>query len=104
MLYRHPATFLRCDALAPILTSSSKLACRISSRHGTTMRPGGRFEKRGSSDAYTRPPLMLHGYSESTRPPSAGSSRGRQPHPSKEYQACQIMLTELCQIILKVTT
>ena len=31
----------------------------------------------------TKRPLMPHGYSESIRPPSVGSSRGRQPHPSR---------------------
>src|ERR1017187_4631742 len=49
LLYRNAAPLLRFDPLPPILTSSSDLACRISSRHGTTMRAGGRLRKRGSS-------------------------------------------------------
>src|ERR1017187_4109523 len=55
LLYRNPPPLLRFDPLPPILTSSSDLACRISSRHGTTMRAGGRLGKRGSLDAYNYP-------------------------------------------------
>jgi hypothetical protein len=48
-----------------------------------------------------RPPRMLPGYSESTRPPfvaclqTAGTNR--------QDEACQVMLKELCQIFRKVT-
>jgi hypothetical protein len=45
-----------------------------------------------------KPRLMLPGYSESTQPPSVGSSHVRLPHP-QEGQTCQIMLTILRQII-----
>src|SRR5262245_8355571 len=52
LFYRHPTSLLCRDPRAPILVSCSQFPCHSRSCHASTMQPGERRWKRGSSDAY----------------------------------------------------